>query len=372
MISFLDLKNINRAYQKDLVEACRRVIESGWYVLGKELEQFERLFADFCGTTHTIGVSNGLDALILILRAWKISGKLKEGDEILVPANTYVASILAITENSLTPILVEPDVDTFNIYPESIEAAISDKTRAIMAVHLYGRLAPMREIVAIAERYNLLVIEDAAQAHGAMMDGKKAGAWGDAAGFSFYPGKNLGALGDSGGITTNDDELADLVKALRNYGSKEKYTNLFEGLNNRMDEIQAAMLSVKLSYLNQETSHRRKIARYYIDNIKNDLIKLPLSKNVDVLNFEEHVWHLFVVRCESRNDLHKYLLSNGVETLIHYPIPPHRQQAYKNRAFKSYPITEQIHEQVLSLPISPIVTLEEADKVVRLVNSFEA
>ncbi|MHA1178108.1 DegT/DnrJ/EryC1/StrS family aminotransferase [Psychrobacter faecalis] len=366
MIPFLDLKAINAQYRDELVDACTRVIDSGWYIGGSELEQFEQQFANYCGTKYAIGVANGLDALILTLRAWKELGKLKEGDEVIVPSNTYIASILAISANNLTPVLVEPCVDSFNIDPKKVEAAITGKTKAILPVHLYGQLADMPAIMDIAKRYNLLVLEDSAQAHGASLDEKRAGSWGDASGFSFYPGKNLGALGDAGAITTNDEELADTLRALRNYGSHEKYKNLFQGVNSRLDEIQAAMLNVKLSYLENEIAHRRKVANEYLKGINNKAIILPAKENDSA-----HVWHVFVIRCERRDELQKYLADNGVQTLIHYPVPPHQQPAYKEWNELSYPISERIHAEVLSLPIGPTMTMEDVNTVVQICNEFQ-
>ncbi len=370
MISFLDLKNINQQYRQQLIEACTRVIDSGWYIGGTELEQFEQNFAKYCGTQYAIGVANGLDALILTLRAWKELGKLQDGDEVIVPSNTYIASILAISANQLKPVLVEPNPNTFNLDPAKIEAALTDKTKVILPVHLYGQLAAMPEIMAIAEKYNLLVLEDSAQSHGAALHNKKAGNWGHASGFSFYPGKNLGALGDAGAITTNDAELANMLKALRNYGSYEKYKNLVQGVNSRLDEIQAAMLDVKLKYLEEETQHRRHIASLYLNGIKNPLIQLPLSE-VNAENNEQHVWHLFVIRTEQRETLQQYLLNHGIQTLIHYPIPPHKQQAYKEWNSLSYPISEQIHREVLSLPMGPTLSIVDAKRVVTLCNQFQ-
>ena len=366
MIPFLDLKAVNDQYRDELVDACTRVIDSGWYIGGIELEHFEQQFANYCGTKYAIGVANGLDALILTLRAWKELGKLKDGDEVIVPSNTYIASILAISANNLTPILVEPCVDSFNIDPKKIEAAITSRTKAILPVHLYGQLADMPAIMDIAKRYNLLVLEDSAQAHGACLDVKKAGSWGDASGFSFYPGKNLGALGDAGAITTNDEELADILRALRNYGSHEKYKNLFQGVNSRLDEIQAAMLKVKLSHLDDEIAHRRKVAKAYLQGIKNKAIILPTKENDSA-----HVWHVFVIRCERRDALQRHLAENGVQTLIHYPLPPHQQPAYKEWNELSYPIAEEIHAEVLSLPIGPTMTMEDVNTVVQICNEFQ-
>lgn len=365
MIHFLDLKAINAQYRDELVDACTRVIDSGWYIGGSELEQFEQQFANYCGTKYTIGVANGLDALILTLRAWKELGKLKDGDEVIVPSNTYIASILAISANNLTPILVEPCVDSFNIDPKKIESAITSRTKAILPVHLYGQLADMPAIMAIAKRHELLVLEDSAQAHGASLDGKRAGSWGDASGFSFYPGKNLGALGDAGAITTSDEELADTLRALRNYGSHEKYKNLFQGVNSRLDEIQAAMLNVKLGHLDAEIAHRRKVANEYLKGINNKAIILPTKENDSA-----HVWHVFVIRCAHRDELQKYLADNGVQTLIHYPVPPHQQPAYKEWNEISYPISESIHAEVLSLPIGPMLTEIEINLVINLLNQW--
>ena len=371
MISFLDLKNINQQYRQQLIEACTRVIDSGWYIGGTELEQFEQNFAKYCGTQYAIGVANGLDALILTLRAWKELGKLQDGDEVIVPSNTYIASILAISANQLKPVLVEPNPNTFNLDPAKIEAALTEKTKVILPVHLYGQLADMPKIMQIAKQLNLLVLEDSAQSHGAQIQGKKAGNWGDASGFSFYPGKNLGALGDAGAVTTNDAELATMLKALRNYGSHEKYKSLVPGVNSRLDEIQAAMLDVKLKYLEEETQHRRHIASLYLNGIKNPLIQLPLM-HINAETYEQHVWHLFVICTKHREALQKYLLNHGVQTLIHYPIPPHKQQAYKEWNNLNYPISEQIHNEVLSLPMGPTLSAVDAERIIALCNQFQA
>ncbi|EKT61267.1 DegT/DnrJ/EryC1/StrS family aminotransferase [Providencia sneebia] len=370
MIPFLDLKLVNNQYKKELKQASERVIDSGWYIMGKELESFEQNFSAYCGTKYTIGVANGLDALTLVLRAWKELGKLKTGDEVIVQANTYIASILAITENDLIPVFVEPDVNTYNLSIENIKSAITSKTKVILPVHLYGQISPMTEIMAIAKKHNLLVLEDCAQSHNASIDGKKAGNWGDAAGFSFYPGKNLGALGDAGAITTNDDELAKTLQALRNYGSHQKYLNLYQGVNSRLDEIQAAMLNVKLRYLDNETLIRQKIALTYLENIKNPLIKLPMSAEEYKKSQQNHVWHLFVIATNHRDLLQKHLTEKGVQTLIHYPTPPHKQQAYNQYKNLSLPITEKIHNDVLSIPISPTMTHDEISKVIEVCNSF--
>lgn len=373
MIQFLDLKAINAQYRDELVQACARVIDSGWYIQGGEVKAFEQEFAEYCGTKHAIGVANGLDALILVLRAWKEMGKLKEGDQVIVPANTYIASILAITENRLTPVLVEPNPATYNISPANIRAAITDKTKAIVAVHLYGQLADMPEIMSIANEHGLLVLEDSAQAHGAAINGRKAGNWGHASGFSFYPGKNLGALGDAGAVTTNDDELAQTIRALGNYGSHKKYENLYQGVNSRLDEIQAAMLRVKLKQLDGETQRRREIAAAYNSGIKNPAVVLPIqNRELNIQNYQAYAWHLFLIRTQYRSALQQYLSEQGIQTLIHYPIPPHQQQAYKQWSDQSYPLTEAIHQQVLSLPISSVMTDQQVQAVVVAVNSFKA
>ncbi|WP_285421050.1 DegT/DnrJ/EryC1/StrS family aminotransferase [Pseudomonas sp. efr-133-TYG-23] len=372
MIPFLDLKSLNKVHREELIDAATRVIDSGWYIQGESLKRFEEDFSVYTGALYTVGVANGLDALTLTIRAWKELGKLKNHDEVIVPANTYIATLLAVTENDLTPVLVEPDADTYNLCPKNIERALTDKTRLIMPVHLYGQLADMPAIDAIAKRENLLVLEDSAQAHGAHVAGKSAGNWGNASGFSFYPGKNLGALGDAGAITSSDAELVNMIQALRNYGSHEKYKNLVQGVNSRLDEIQAAMLSVKLKYLQAQTEARRRVAAIYMSGIKNPLIKLPLDSSIDVMDYTSHVWHLFVVRSEMREALQRHLAESGVQTLIHYPIPPHQQQAYTQSGFydKSFPITECIHREVLSLPISPVMTDDEAYRVVEACNSF--
>lgn len=370
MISFLDLKAINAQYRDELVAAAARVINSGWYIQGTEVKAFEEEFADYCGSKHCIGVANGLDALTLTLRAWKEMGKLKEGDEVIVPANTYIASILAITENRLKPVLVEPDEASFNLCPGKTAAAITPKTKAIVAVHLYGQISPMPELMALAIKHGLLVLEDAAQAHGASIYGRKAGSWGHAAGFSFYPGKNLGALGDAGAVTTNDDELAQTIRALGNYGSHKKYENLYQGVNSRLDELQAALLRVKLRNLDDETAHRRSVASAYLKGISNPAVTLPLPSSTSHKVYSNHAWHLFVVRTEKRDALQQHLEKEGVKTLIHYPIPPHHQSAYSDWASQSYPLTEKIHDQVLSLPMGPTVTEQDVASVIKAVNSF--
>lgn len=365
MIPFLDLKGLNAQYRAELIEACTRVIDSGWYIQGNECKEFDKEFASYCGAKYAIGVANGLDALILILRAYKELGFMKDGDEVIVPSNTYIASILAISQNNLVPVLVEPDINTYLLNPSKIEEKITSKTKAILPVHLYGQTCEMDKINEIAKKYNLKVIEDSAQSHGAYFQDKRSGNLGDASGFSFYPGKNLGALGDGGAVTTNDEELANTIKALGNYGSHKKYENLYKGVNSRLDEMQAAMLRVKLRYLDNELEKRRDIANYYLENIKNENIILPVVRAES-----NHVWHLFVIRTSKRDELQKYLLDNGVQTLIHYPIPPHNQNAYKEWNNESYPISEQIHTEVLSLPISGVQNLENTKNIVEKLNEF--
>lgn len=365
MIPFLDLKGINAQYRSELIEACTRVIDSGWYIQGNECKAFDSEFAQYCGTKHAIGVANGLDALILILRAYKEMGIMSDGDEVIVPSNTYIASILAISQNDLVPVLVEPDINTYLIDPTKIEEKITSKTKAILPVHLYGQTCDMDLITTIARKHNLKVIEDSAQSHGAYFGTKRSGNLGDASGFSFYPGKNLGALGDGGAVTTNDDELAQVIRALGNYGSHKKYENLYQGVNSRLDEIQAAMLRIKLRYLDIEITKRREIADYYLQNIKNPNITLPTIRSED-----NHVWHLFVIRTQNRDSLQKYLSDNGIQTLIHYPIPPHKQQAYQEWNTQNYPISEQIHDEVMSLPISGVQNTEDTRKIVETLNGF--
>ncbi|WP_281228041.1 DegT/DnrJ/EryC1/StrS family aminotransferase [Flavobacterium aquiphilum] len=365
MIKFLDLQKINAQYKTELTQAFNRVLDSGWYIMGAELKLFETDFANYCGTKHAIGVANGLDALILIIRAYKEMGIFQDGDEILVPSNTYIASILAISANNLVPVLVEPKLEAFNIDVLLIESKITSKTKAILPVHLYGQLCDMPVIITIAKKYNLKVIEDCAQAHGAILENKKAGNWGDAAGFSFYPGKNLGALGDAGAITTNDDNLASCLRALLNYGSQVKYKNLYKGVNSRLDELQAALLSVKLKNLDVETAVKRKIAERYLTEIKNPKITLP-----EVTIDSAHVWHLFVIMTDKRDELQEYLNDNGIQTVIHYPIPPHKQEAYKEWNDMSFPISELIHQTVISLPLSAVMTSEEVDGVINVLNAY--
>jgi dTDP-4-amino-4,6-dideoxygalactose transaminase len=370
-VPFLDIKESNAVYRQDLVNAATRVIDSGWYINGIEVEEFEFEFAKYCGTKHCVGVANGLDALVLTLRAWKELGKIKDGDEIIVPANTYIASILAITENRLKPVLVEPDEYSYNLCINKVADVINPKTKAILAVHLYGQLAPMPEIMSFANEYDLLVLEDSAQAHGASINGKKAGSWGHASGFSFYPGKNLGALGDAGAITTNDDELASTIRALGNYGSHRKYENIYKGVNSRLDEIQAAMLRIKLQKLDKEIFRRREIATAYSRGITNCELLQPIPGTISQEKLKSHVFHLYVIRTPDREALRSYLASRGIQTLIHYPIPPHQQQAYKELNEINLPVTERIHKSVLSLPISPVMTENQVKHVIDACNSFE-
>jgi dTDP-4-amino-4,6-dideoxygalactose transaminase len=363
---FLSLRETNARYVHELKAAASRVIESGWYILGEELSSFEREFADYCKSRFCVGVGSGLDALILTLRAYMQLGKIAEGDEIIVPANTFIATILAVTQNRLRPVLVEPDPLTFNIDPERVSRAIGPKTRAIMAVHLYGQLAPMAKLLAIARRHDILLLEDAAQAHGAMLDGVRAGAFGDAAAFSFFPTKNLGALGDAGAVVTSDEALAMQLRALRNYGSTVKYHHECEGINSRLDEIQAAMLRVKLKYLEDEIASRRRIAEAYLKGISNPKIRLPLLAGDPAT----HVWHVFVVQCEQRDELQRYLASQDIQTLIHYPVAPHLQKAYPDLAESSLPISERLHREVLSLPLGPTLRPEQVEKVVSACRDF--
>ena len=371
MIEFLNLKEITNRDKEELKTAFENVLDSGWLILGDNVKKFEMEFAEFCRVKHCIGVANGLDALILILEGYKQLGFMKKGDEVLVPSNTYIASILAISKAGLIPVLVEPNIDTYLIDENLIEQKITSKTKAILPVHLYGRLCNMRMIMNIAKKHRLKVIEDCAQSHGASSNEIKCGNLGDAAGFSFYPGKNLGALGDGGAVTTNDDELAHTITALRNYGSHKKYENIYQGMNSRLDEIQAAFLSVKLKKLDKDNQVRRQIAQYYINNIHNDLITLPYHFKTNVLNSADHVWHVFAVRVAKREMFQKYLSENGIQTIIHYPIPPHKQPAYAKWNNDSYPISEKIHEQIISLPISPVMNDTEYQKVAEVINGYE-
>jgi dTDP-4-amino-4,6-dideoxygalactose transaminase len=365
MIKFLDLQKINAQYEIELKEAANRVIDSGWYLMGKELETFEQSYATFCNVKFALGVANGLDALRLIFRGYIELGFMSKGDEVIVPANTYIASVLAITDNDLLPVFVEPNLETYNLDSNKIEASITDKTKAILTVHLYGQNSIDDQMLEICSKNNLKLIEDGAQSHGAKWNNKISGGIGDAAGHSFYPGKNLGALGDAGAVTTNDKNLARTISALRNYGSEKKYENIYKGLNSRLDEIQAAFLNIKLKYIQDDIDNRRKVANYYLNNIKNENIILPT-----VLAEEGHVWHLFVIRNSNREKLQSYLLENGVQTLIHYPIPPHKQLAYKKYNNLSFPITEEIQNELLSLPISSVMDNKEVEYITASINSF--
>lgn len=365
-VPFLSLRDVNAPYVDELKAAAARVIDSGWYVMGDELAAFEREFAAYCGVAHAVGVGNGLDALTLILRGYKEMGRLRDGDEVIVPANTFIASFLAITANQLVPVPVEPDPDTFNIDPARVEAALSERTRAIMPVHLYGQLADMNALADIARRRGLLLIEDAAQAHGASRAGCRAGAFGDAAGFSFFPAKNLGALGDGGAVVTGDSELATRVAALRNYGSEVKYHHVYQGLNSRLDEMQAALLRVKLGHLDDAVAHRRWVARRYREAIRHPHIALPHAPAEDA-----HAWHLFVVRSGRRDALKAHLAAHGVQSQVHYPVPAHRQPAYPSLHGIDLPLTERLHREVLSLPVSPVMNEEAVMRVIDACNAFE-
>lgn len=365
-VPFLDLKQINLKDYQEISRAIDEVIKGGWYIHGGRCKQFEKNFANYCGTKHCIGVANGLDALILILRAYKELGIMSDFDEVIVPANTYIASILAISANNMTPVLVEPDINNYLIDVDKIEAAITAKTKAIMVVHLYGQVTPMDKVWQLAEKYNLKVIEDSAQSHGAYYKDKRSGNLSHASGFSFYPGKNLGAIGDGGAVTTNDSQLDYTIRALANYGSEVKYKNLYKGINSRLDELQAAILDVKLAKLDDDTEKRRVIAKMYREQITNHKITLPIIN----LGENSHVWHVFVVRTASRDEFQKYLTDNGIGTVIHYPTPPHKQDAYKELSHLSLPISEQIHREVISLPISSVQTTEQTQYVIDVVNKY--
>ena len=361
MIKFLDLKKINNRYREEIASRIKDILDKGWYLQGEENENFTKNFANFCGTKFALGVANGLDALNLIIKAYGFGN----GDEIIVPANTYIATILAISENGCIPILVEPDIKTYNINPDSIEEKITSKTKAIIVVHLYGQAVQMGKIWKIAKKYNLKIIEDSAQAHGAIYQENRTGNLGDASGFSFYPGKNLGCMGDGGAVTTNDEELFNKIKAIANYGSDRKYHHIYKGVNSRLDEIQAAVLDVKLKHLDSDNNKRREISKYYRENIKNSKLILP-----ETYDEKSHVWHIFAVRTQNRDEFQKYLTEKGIQTIIHYPTPPHKQGAYKEWNNLSFPITEEIHNTILSLPISPVMTDSEIEKVVEVVNEF--
>lgn len=366
MIKFLDLEKVTASHGQEINEAVNRVVNSGWYLQGKENEKFEKDFADYIGSKYTIGCANGLDALIWIFRAYVEMGIMKPGDEVIVPANTYIASILAISENGLVPILVEPDINTYQIDPERIEEVITSKTKAILIVHLYGQCAYTDKVGELCKKYNLKLVEDNAQAHGCKFNGQRTGSLGDAAGHSFYPGKNLGALGDGGAVTTNDEELAKVIRAVANYGSTRKYVFKYIGRNSRLDEIQAAVLDAKLRHLDNDNARRKEVAKMYIEGIKNPAIIVP-----KVADFEAHAFHIFPILTEKRDELQKYLTENEVQTIIHYPIPPHKQECYKDWNHLSFPITERIAREELSLPISPVITDDEVKEVIDLINKWD-
>ncbi|AKD54327.1 DegT/DnrJ/EryC1/StrS family aminotransferase [Spirosoma radiotolerans] len=365
MIPFLDLKRVNEPYQVTIQQAMERVANSGWYILGREVEAFEQQFAAYCQTRHCIGVANGLDALTLVLKAWAFPAN----SEVIVASNAYIASVLSITLAGLVPVFVEPDPLTYLLDPSRIELAITPRTKAILPVHLYGRCCDMTPINTLAERYGLNVLEDAAQAHGATYEGnranRRAGNLGDAAGWSFYPSKNLGALGDAGAITTNDDALAERIQALRNYGSSQKYVNDYLGVNSRLDELQAAILSVKLPLLDQNNARRRTIAERYLNGLKNPAVKLPPANQL-----AQDAWHLFVIRHSQRDKFRTYLHERGIGTDTHYPIPPHRQRAYSAYAHLSFPLAEQLHREVVSLPLNPALTDDDVEYIIETINSM--
>jgi len=365
MIKFLDLHKINTPYQAQFQEKLALVLDKGWFILGEEVHAFENNFAHYCGTKYCAGVGNGLDALVLLFKAYMQLGRLQKGDEIIVPANTYIATILAVLQADLVPVLVEPNLDTYNLEPTLVLPKITPKTKAILAVHLYGQLADMTALSLIAKQQGLWLFEDSAQAHGAQNERGIAGNLADASAFSFYPGKNLGALGDGGAVTTNDEAVHAMIMVLRNYGSEKKYHNEVIGINSRLDEVQAAFLNVKLPQLDDQNEQRRRVAKRYLSEIKNEKLMLPFwdySAN--------HVFHLFVVRTANRIQLQNYLTGNGIETMIHYPIPPHKQKALASWNSLSFPVTEKIHQEVLSIPISPVMTEAEISKVIQILNQY--
>ncbi len=364
-VKFLDLQKVTQAYGQEIHEAVTRVVDSGWYLQGMENEAFEAEYARYIGSKHCIGCANGLDALIWIFRAYVELGVMQPGDEVIVPANTYIASILAITENGLKPVLVEPSAETLQLDDSLLEGAITERTRAILLVHLYGQCAYTEKIGDLCRKHQLKLVEDNAQAHGCEYRGRRTGALGDAAGHSFYPGKNLGALGDAGAVTTDDEALAACVRSLANYGSSRRYVFQYQGRNSRLDEIQAAVLRVKLAHLDEAVAARRAVARYYREHIVNPRLRIPAA-----VAEEAHAYHLFPVLCEQRDELQRFLTEQGVQTLIHYPIPPHKQECYKEWNALSFPVTERIHAQELSLPMSPVMTQEEVEQVVQAVNAF--
>lgn len=366
MIKFLDLKGITEMYADEIKQAVNSVVDSGWYLQGNANKQFESEYAQYIGTNYCVGVANGLDALIWIYRAYIEMGVMQPGDEVIVPANTYIASILAITENGLKPVLVEPNIETLEMDDRLIEQAITPRTKSILIVHLYGRCAYTEKIGELCRKYNLKLVEDNAQAHGCRYRGKRTGSIGDAAGHSFYPGKNLGAFGDGGAVTTNDEKLATCVRTLANYGSQKKYVFQYCGRNSRLDEIQAAILDVKLRHLDEDNSRRQHVAKYYYEHINNPLINMPTR-----LSDENNVYHIFPVLCPERDRLQQYLTENGIQTLIHYPIPPHKQECYKEWNTMNLPVTEQIHQQELSIPISQILSDDDIQQITSILNSFQ-
>ena len=371
-VPFLDLKCVNHRHRDDLIEAARKVIDGGWYIRGDEVRRFESEFASYCGARFCVGVANGLDALTLCLRAWREMGRLKENDEVIVPSNTFIASVLAVTENRLRPVLVDPDERTYNLCPASVRRAIGRRTKAIMAVHLYGQAVNLNALSEVAEKSNILVLEDSAQAHGAMVDGRRVGSLGHAAGFSFYPGKNLGALGDGGAVTSNDEELVHCIRAIANYGSVEKYKHEYQGVNSRLDELQAAFLRVKLRHLDDDNSARRRVALAYAANIVNSLVINPIPHNSTISSIENHVFHLYVVRVSERDRFRAFLRDNGIETLVHYPTALHDQRALVGLGLgRELPVAESLSSQIVSLPISPVMTSGDISKVIEAVNQYK-
>ena len=371
MIPFLDLKKINLRHFEAFQKAFGDLLNNGTFILGNYVNKFETSFAIFCGAANCVGVANGLDALDLIFQGYKELGVLRDRDEVVVPSNTYIASILAVIRSGLVPVFCEPDLETYLINPKNIEEKISPRTKAIMPVHLYGRLCDMKSIQLIAKKYDLKIIEESAQSHGATnLLGVRCGNLGDASGFSFYPTKNLGALGDAGAVTTNDHELASAIRALRNYGSLVKNNNIYKGMNSRLDEIQAAFLSIKLLHLDADNDIRRQICAYYVNNISNPKIILPAQKADHVDSNQSNVWHQFVVRTTNRIGFQNYLAENGIQTIIHYPTPPHQQSGYQEWKHLSFPISELIHEQIISLPVSPVISRDEVDRIVEIVNKY--
>lgn len=364
-VPFLSLHDVTQKYKNEIHEAALRVIDSGWYLQGTENNKFETDYANYIGTKYCVGCANGLDALVWIFRAYIELGVMKPGDEVIVPANTYIATILAITENNLVPVLVEPNINTLQIDDSLIESKITSKTKAITIVHLYGQCAYTKKIGELCKKYNLKLVEDNAQAHGCIFENKKTGSIGDAAGHSFYPGKNLGALGDAGAVTTNDEQLALTIRSLANYGSSKKYVFKYTGRNSRLDEIQAAILDVKLKHLDEDVAIRKSVAKKYIEGIKNPKVKTP-----EIFDWNQHVFHIFPVMTEDRDSLQKYLTEKGIGTNIHYPIPPHKQECYKKWNSISLPVTEKIHVQELSIPMSPCLTDEQINYVIKCINDW--